>query len=196
MSKRSSKKAVKSLKTGEPAQRLRKALDRRTKDELIDVLVEFARDDRAVLRRLAAHVELQIPPEELLVVTRQAIADATAFDERDINYNFSYDDDAYREVQQNLHRLIELEHLRPAMELLLELMTKGSYQVEMSDEGLMTDDIEACFKPVLEALKKGDLPPAEVITWCAEMIKSDRVGFLCDRELRMLRNQFEASRSS
>ncbi len=196
MSKRRSKKAVKSLKTVEPAQRLRKALARRTKDELIDVLVEFAGDDRAVLRRLAAHVELQIPPEELLVVTRQAIADATAFDERDINYNFSYDDDAYREVQQNLHRLIELGHLRPAMELSLELMAKGSYQVEMSDEGLMTDDIEACFRPVLEALKKGDLPAAEVITWCAEMIKSDRVGFLCDRELRMLRNQFEASRSS
>ena len=82
------------------------------------------------------------------------------------------------------------------MELALELMAKGSYQVEMNDEGLMTDDIEACFRPVLEALKKGDLPAAEVITWCAEMIKSDRVGFLCDRELRMLRNQFEASRSS
>ena len=104
MSKRRSKKAVKSLKAVEPAQRLRKALARRTKDELIDVLVEFAGDDRAVLRRLAAHVELQIPPEELLVVTRQAIADATAFDERDINYTFDYDDDAYHEEQQNLHR--------------------------------------------------------------------------------------------
>ena len=161
----------------------------------MDVLVEFARDDRAVLRRLAAHFELQTSPKELLVVTRQAIADATAFDERDINHNFSYDDEAYREVQQNLHRLIELGQLRPAMELSLELMDKGSYQVEMSDEGLMTDDIEACFRAVLEALQKCDLPTAEVIAWCAEMLQSDRVGFLCDQELRALRQQFEASRS-
>ena len=82
------------------------------------------------------------------------------------------------------------------MELSLELMAKGSYQVEMSDEGLMTDDIESCFRPILEALKKGDLPAAEVIVWYAEMMKRDRVGFICDRELRMLRNQFEASRAS
>jgi len=176
------------------AQRLRKALAKRTKGELIDVLVECARDDRAVLRRLAAYFELQAPLEELLVMTRQAIADATAFDERDINYNFSYDDDAYREVQQNLHRLTEMGQLRRAMELSLELIAKGSYQVEMSDEGLMTDDIEACLRPVLKALRKCDLPAADVSAWCAEMINRDRVGFLCDQELRALRRQFEALR--
>ena len=60
---------------------------------------------------------------------------------------------------------------------------------------LMTDDIEACFRAVLEALQKCDLPTAEVIAWCAEMLQSDRVGFLCDQELRALRQQFEASRS-
>ena len=191
MSKRSSKKAVKSP-TVDPVQRLRKSLARRTKGELIDVLVELAGDDRSVLRRLAARFELQAPPKELLVMTRQAIADATAFDERDINYNFSYDYEAYREVQQNLHRLIELGHLQSAMKLSLELMAKGSYQVEMSDEGLMTDDIEACFGVVLKALKKCDWPTAEVAAWCAEMLKSDRVGFLCDQELQTLRRRFEA----
>jgi hypothetical protein len=175
--------------------RLRKALAKRTKGELIDVLVELARADRAVLRQLAAHFELQAPPKELLGMTRQAITDATAFDERDINHNFDYDDEAYRQVQQNLHRLIELGQLRPAMELSLELMVKGSYQVEMSDEGLMTDDIEACLRVVLGALPTCDLPAAEVIAWCAEMLKRDRVGYLCDQELRALRQQLEASRS-
>lgn len=195
MSKRGSKKTVKSSKTADPGQRLPKALARRTKGELIDVLVEVARDDRAVLRRLVAHFELQTPPQELLTATGQAIADATAFDEREINYNFDYDHEAYGEVRQNLRCLIELGQLRPAMELSLELMAKGSYQVEMSDEGLMTDDIEACFRPVLEALQKCNLPAAEVIAWCAEMLKRDRVGFLCDQELRALRQQLEASRS-
>lgn len=195
MSKRGSKKTMQSPKTTDPAPRLRKALAKRTKGELIDVLVEFARGDRAVLRRLAAHFELQAPPKELLVMTRQAIGDATTFDERDINHNFRYDDEAYRQVQQNLHRLIKLEQLRPAMELSLELMDKGSCQVEMSDEGLMTDDIEACLRVVLGALPKCDLPAAEVIAWCAEMLERDRVGCLCDQELRALRRHFEASLS-
>ncbi len=196
MSKRSSKKLVKPPKAADSGPRLRKALARRTKGELIDLLVEFARGDRAVLRRLAAHFELPTPPKELLVATRQAIADATAFDERDINRNFSYDYGAYHAVQQNLRRLIELGQLRPAMELSLELMAKGSYQVEMSDEGLMTDDLKACFMPVLKALHKCDLPVAEVIAWCAEMRKRDRVGFICDQELRALRERFEGARPS
>ncbi len=194
MSKRSLKKAVKSLKPADPGQWLRKALARRTKTELIEALVEFARADRALLRRLVAHFELQTPPNELFVATRQAIADATDFDEREINYNFDYDHEAYDEVEQNLRRLIELGQLRSTMELSLELMDKGGYQVESSDEGLMTEDIEACFSPVLQALPKCDLPTAEVIAWCAQMLKTDRVGFICDQELRALRQQFEASR--
>lgn len=45
--------------------------------------------------------------------------------------------------------MIEQGELRLAMELSLELMKQGSNQVEMSDEGLMTDDIEACLRVVL-----------------------------------------------
>ena len=72
----------------------------------------------------------------------EQVADATDFDERDINRNFAYDYEAYREVKRNLGRLIDAGQLRLAMQLALELMKRGSYQVEMSDEGLMTRDIE------------------------------------------------------
>ena len=58
-----------------------------------------------------------------------------------------------------------------AMELSLELMDRGSYQVEMSDEGLMTDDIEECLKVVIQALRKCDLPAAELVAWCRDMLK-------------------------
>ena len=172
MPRRKTTKAVKSLKTMDPGPWLRKALAKRRKDELIDMLVTIARADRVVLRRLAAHFELQMPPKELLAATRQAMADATDFDERDINHNFSYDYEAYRQVQRNMHRLIEMGQLRPAMELSLELMGQGSYQVELSDEGLMTDDIEPCFKPVLKALRKCDLPATEVTAWDSSAIRS------------------------
>jgi hypothetical protein len=138
---------------------------------------------------------LEASSQELAATTRQAIADATDFDERDINRNFSYDYEAHEGVQRNLSRLIDLGELRLAMELLLELMKQGSHQVEMSDEGLMTQDIEECLRAVIPALKKCDLPPGEVVAWCAGMIESDRVGFICDRDLGALRNHFAALRS-
>jgi hypothetical protein len=191
MPKRRPKKVV---KTSDVAPRLRKALAKRTKDQLLDVLVELASKDRHILRRLAERIDLEAPPQELVAATRQAIADATAFDERDMNRNFDYDYRAYSEVKRNLARLIKLGHLRLAMELSLELMKQGSCQVEMSDEGLMTQDIEECLAVVAQALKKGDLPPGEVIAWCAEMAKRDRVGFIFERELGTIRNHSETLR--
>ncbi len=177
MPKRTSKKAGKATKTTEPSQRLRKALAKRTKGELIDVLVEFATEDRGILRRLDARFELEAPPKELAAATRQAIADATDFDEREINRNFDYDYAAYSQVKRNLSRLIDLGQLRLAMELSLELMKQGSYQVEMSDEGLMTDDIEECLQVVVQALKKGDLPPGE----CQWALKTSHLWALGNR---------------
>ncbi len=195
MGKRRLKKVPKAADLTQAAERLRKALVKHTKDELVDVLVELAREDYKLLRRLDARFELEALPQELVAATRQAIADATDFDEREINYNFHYDYEAYSEVKRNLGRLIDQGHLRQAMELSLELMKEGSYQVEMSDEGLMTSDIEECFSVVVKALKKGDLPPGEVTAWCDAMIKSDRVGFICERELQGLRNDLKASQS-
>ena len=192
MSKRRVKQVV---KTTDVVPRLRKALAKQTKAQLIEVLVELAREDRNVLRSLGERIDLEASPQELAAATRQAIVDATAFDERDANRNFDYDDQAYAEVRRNLGRLIDLGELRLAMELSLELMKQGSCQVEMSDEGLMTQDIEECLTVVTQTLKKCDLPPGEVIAWCAEMAKRDRVGFVFERELGAIRNHFEALRS-
>ena len=192
MAKRQVKKVA---KTSDVAPRLRKALTKQTKAALIDILVEWAKADRNLLRRLAERIDLEAPPQELAAATRQAIADATDFDERDINRNFDYDSAAYTEVQRNLGQLIHLGELRLAMELSLELMKQGSYQVEMSDEGLMTYDIEECLQVVVAALRKCDLPPGEIVAWCKAMTKADRVGFVYDRELEALRQHAEASAS-
>src|SRR5262249_5610424 len=126
---------------GSPTE-LRRALAKRKKSELVDVLMEPARANRGVLRQLAARFDVATTPDEPGAATRQAIAEATAFDEREINRNFDHDHDAYAEVKRDLGRLIATGQLRPAMPLALELMKRGSYQVEMSDEGRMTGDIE------------------------------------------------------
>lgn len=192
MSKRPPKKAAPAGKrTASPAA-LRQALSRRTKAELVDVLLELAQADRKMHRQLMARFDVAAAPGELVAATRQAIADATAFDKRDINRNFAYDYEAYAEVKRNLVRLVEAGQLRLAMELALELMQRGSHQVEMSDEGMMTEDIEDCLSELLNALPTSDLSAAVGIAWCTAMLANDRVGFIARASLESLRNHFQA----
>jgi hypothetical protein len=172
---------------------LRKTLAKRSKRALIDTLVEFAAADHRILRQLDASFTLEVPPRQLVAATRQAIADATWFDKRDMNRNFDYDHAVYAVVKRNLGRLVKLGQLPAAMDLSLELMVLGSHQIEMSDEGLMTDEVEGCLQVVLTAVAKCDLPADEVAAWCAQMIADDRMGFVCDTELQSLRRRFEAS---
>jgi hypothetical protein len=172
---------------------LRRALWRRKKAELVETLLELAQADRGALRRLTVRFDVAATADELVAATQQAIADATSFDRRDINRNFAYDDEAYHEVKRNLDRLIADGELRLAMALALELMKQGSYQVEMSDEGLMAPAIEDCLDVVVQALGKGDLPANEVIAWCSAMRDNDRVGFIAEKSLQSLRNRAQAS---
>lgn len=193
MSQRKPKKAVPASKRPESMAQLRRALSGRKKAELVDTLLEMAQADRGVLRQLTARFDVAAAPDELVAATRQAIADATAFDERDTNRNFAYDDEAYQEVKRDLGRLIGLGQLQVAMRLALELMKQGSYQAEMSDEGLMTQDIEDCLDVVLKALEKCGLPAAEVIAWCSAMLDADRVGFIARGPLQALRAHAQAA---
>ena len=192
MSKRRAKKVV---RKADSVERLREALVKAAKDDLIDILVELARDNRTLFRQLGEQFKLEVPPEEIAAAASLAIADATDFDEREINRNFSYDYAAYDEVKRTFSRLVELDQLSVAMELCLELMKQGSYQVEMSDEGLMTSDIEECLAVVVKAIKSSGLPPAEVTAWCDKLLKADRVGFVYRKELQTLRAYARASRS-
>jgi uncharacterized Zn finger protein len=180
------KKTLPVAKIKATTDRLKATLARCKKTELIDVIVEMAKADRAIQRQLESQFGVEAPPEELIAATRVAIADATDFDEREINYNFDYDYQAYSTVKRNLARLVELGHLRVAMELSQELMSQGSYQVEMSDEGMMTEDIEECLHVVINAIAKSDVPVADATAWCAEMTGRDRIGFICDAELAAL----------
>jgi hypothetical protein len=193
MSKNKPKKVAPTSKRPEAMAQLRRALSRRKKAELVDTLLELAQGDSAVLRQLTARFDVAAAPDELVAATHQAIADATAFDERDSNRNFAYDHEAYQEVKRNLGRLIDAGQLRPAMQLALGVMEQGSYQVEMSDEGLMAQDIEDCLTVVLKALEECDLPANEVVAWCSAMLDTDRVGFIAREPLQALRTHAQAA---
>lgn len=101
-----------------------------------------------------------------------------------LNHNFDVDWQAYEDVQNGFTKLIELGEIEQVKSLALELMKRGSYQVECSDEGLMGDDIEACIMPVIRAVKACD--PSDAKSWATAMVAADRVGFICDNELKKL----------
>jgi hypothetical protein len=161
----------------------------------VGALIELAEGDRGILRQLTARFDVATTLDELVAATHQAIADATDFDERQINRNFDYDYEAYAEVERNLGRLIASGQLRLAMTLALELMKHGSYQVEMSDEGLMAGDVEACLKVVIEAVTKSDLAADEVLAWCSALRTADRMGFIARGPLEALHRGLEAARA-
>ena len=56
----------------------------------------------------------------------------------------------------------------------------------MSDEGLMTGDIEDCLDVVVKAVRKSDLPAAEVLAWCMAMRNNDCVDFIARAMLQAL----------
>jgi hypothetical protein len=98
-------------------------------------------------------------------------------------------------VKRNLGRLIASGQLRLALPLALELMKRGSYQVEMSDEGLMTEDIEDCLSVVIEAVPTSNLPAEEVLAWCSAMLDADGVGFIARKPLEVLRGRVQAAKA-
>jgi len=194
MPKRQPKKPAVAKNRVDAARGLRQALAERDKAELVDLLVELAQANGRIRRQLTTRFQVVAAPPELVAATRRAIADATDFDDRFMNQNFDYDYEAYDEVNRNLGRLVASKQWRPAMQLCLELMKDGSYQVEMSDEGLMTSDIEDCLSVVLKALKKSDLPAVDVIAWCTAMLAMDRVKFIAREELQSLQTHFQTKK--
>ena len=173
---------------------MEQALSSRKKSELVDVLLELAASDRRLKRSLESRFSVVPAADKLIETTRQAIADATSFNPRDAGTNFPIDYDAYESVQRGFERLMGAGRLRETMELALELMKRGSYQVESSDEGLMSGEIEDCLRPVITSVDKSDLPTGDVTAWCAAMTKSDRIGVNCDQEIEALRKRFAGAR--
>ncbi len=192
MPKRSSRKTAIAKRSPDRAGELRKALMQRTKLELANFLLDLARADTRMFRQVAARFDAApTTPDALVNATSLAIGDATYYDEREVNRNFKYDYDAYDEIKRNFGRLVDSGELRPAMDLSLELMRDGSEQVEMSDEGLMSADIEECLKVVINALKKCNMPADQIANWCSMMLKADRVAFIAKKQLESLRNDMQ-----
>jgi hypothetical protein len=184
------KKAAKRQRTPAKPDRfplIERELRKRTKADLIAMILVIAREHAVVGRELEGRLNIEKPVDLLVADVSSAIDRATEFDTRMMNHNFDVDWQAYVDVRKGLSLLVERGHLADAKSLALKLMKDGSYQVECSDEGLMTDDICQCLKPVIQAVK--DAGGVEAAEWAGDMQKADRVGFICRKELAELRGE-------
>ena len=163
---------------------IERALGKRTKAELIEIVMKMAKKHATVARELEDQLRIEKPVDLLVADVSSAIDRATDFDECEINYNFDVNWQAYEDARKGLQKLVDLGYLEDAKLLALKLMKDGSYQVECSDDGLMTDDIEDCLRPVIRAAKTPG--GADADKWAKEMQKADRVGFICEHELAEL----------
>jgi hypothetical protein len=184
------KKGTKELRTRSKTDRfplIEQELHKQTKAELVALILGIAKEHAVVVRELEDRLPIEKPVDLLIADVSSAIDRATNFDERLMNHNFDVDWQAYDEVQKGLSRLVELGRLADAKSLALKLMKDGSYQVECSDEGLMSDEISECLQPVIRAVKAagGD----EAAQWAKDMQIADRIGCICDQELAMLRGK-------
>ena len=90
-----------------PSELIRSALGKCKKAELVDFLVEFSTQHLEVQRELETRLSVEKPVSLLVNDIETAIALATDFDERRMNYNFDYDHDSYEAVEKGLKKLIE-----------------------------------------------------------------------------------------
>ncbi|MCE9553670.1 MAG: hypothetical protein K8T91_09905 [Planctomycetes bacterium] len=185
MVKQGTKKPRK-LATSDRFPLIEKELRKQTKGELVAMILAIAKQHAVVSRELEGRLTIEKPIDLLVADVSSAIDRATDFDERRMNHNFEVDWQAYEEVQKGLALLVKLGYLADAKSLALKLMKDGSYQVECSDEGLMSDDISECLNPVIRAVKAAG--GGEAVKWARAMQTADRVGFICDNELAGLRD--------
>ena len=61
----------------------------------------------------------------------------------------------------------------------------------MSDEGLMTAEIEGCLRVVIKALKQCGLPANDVIACCSAMLANDRAGCIARESVQELRSRLQ-----
>lgn len=166
--------------TEQSADRLTNVLKRMTKAQLVAVLADVIQRWPDVGHHLMIKVDTQQPARELVDDIRASLNKATYVPKHEINHNFSFDYGAYKRVGKGLKKLIDRGLLSEAMELALEVMRQGSYQVEMSDEGLMSDEVVDCVRVVYDALQGETIDVDTRAKWLKQLAASDSVGFLVE----------------
>ncbi len=131
---------------------LRTALKQLNTTDLVELTLRVAQESKPCEWMLEQELLLDKPISLLVHDIEVAIDMATKVDERRLNDDFEYDWRAYEAVRRGLSQLVEKDGIEEAKALAVQLIEKGSYQIDCSDEGLMQDQIENCLRLVIAAV--------------------------------------------
>ncbi len=172
--------------TGKPKKKkgekpkLRKLLDAKSREDLLDLLVTLAADYPQVERDLLEAEQLRngrIDP--LIRSLRKEIKNLAS----EPAWQSHWDDEGsipdYSHVRQQFKTLLTAGHADALLDLGDELWREGTYQVGHSDdEGETAGAIGECLDIVLQALPQSSLSPSEQLLWVIDRLQEDEFSLL------------------
>lgn len=160
--------------------KLRKLLEGKSREELVDLLVNLARIHPDIEQSLRESEQLcrgQVAP--LLRALRKEIVHLTGEPAWCNHWNNEGSVPDYSHVQRQFEALFAAGHFDELLELGDLLWREGSEQVEQSDDdGQTATDIGECLEVVVAAVPKSSLPRPQQLLWLIERRLSDEFGLL------------------
>jgi len=160
--------------------KVRKLLEGKSREELVDLLVELAKIHPVIEQLLRESQQLhsgQIAP--LLRALRKEINHLTSEPAWRNHWNNEGSVPDYSHVQRQFEALFAAGHFDELLELGDLLWREGSAQVEQSDDdGESATDIGECLEVVVDAVPKSSLPRPQQLLWLIERRLSDEYGLL------------------
>jgi len=164
--------------------RIFKTLGDKSRDELLDLLVELSGRIPEVKQHIVELEQLaggQV--DELVHALKSEIQDLTA---EPAWYDHWRDEGSlpdFSHVEQQLQALTDRGHANAVLELGEELWTRGNAQVEQSDdEGETANLIASCLEIVVAALPQSSLSPPEQLLWVIDRTLKDEYSLLDSAE--------------
>lgn len=162
-------------------------LNRLDSRNLVAGLTMASRIDNRFLYGLIAELPpLEFSSEILIAIARRAIYDATWYEVKSINHNFSYDRQAYYAVAKLFHQLADRDKLEALLELTGLLISAGDSQMEAGDEGMTRDEIEMCVNVTLDALEASSFTPEQLRETACALRCSAAGTFICHQRFEQL----------
>jgi len=172
-------------------ERLKELLAGKSREALLQLLINIAGQDPAVARQIHEAEQLANGKTEKLVqaLRKEILRLSTERAWYNPWRNEGHRPD-YEPIVRRLQELHQAGHADAVVALGEEIWTRGNAQVEQSnDEGETAAAIANCLKVVLAALPDSSLPPTAQLLWVVERLQADEFALLDASADNLLRNR-------
>lgn len=160
--------------------RIKEILSEKTKDELVDLFMDFAVRNPDIKRVILENEQLEKGQIKGLVSSlRREITKVTS----ESAWRNHWDNEGhlpdYSHIREQLQALLDKGYADEVVELGEELWEEGSRQVEESDdEGDVAGEISECMEIVFRAASLSSMVPSEQILWRIDRLMEDEFAIL------------------